>query len=227
MKRYELQITLKSPALIGSGEGSGSLIDSDIVFDDIGIPYIPSKRIKGCLRDSAIEICEMFKRANLPYIDLGPDDTENGFRLVSGVFGKPGQEKPASVFFSNLTIEDYEANRDWFIYLINEYKGVVSRESLIDTFTELRQQTAIDEESGTAEEHSLRTIRVAKEGIVFTGAIDVESDNDDAIKLLSFACKNLRRFGTKRNRGFGEIECKLFENSKEINFINELEVLCR
>lgn len=221
-KTYELKLTLKSPALIGSGEGFGSIIDSDIVFDDLGIPYIPSKRIKGCLRDSALEICEMFEQAGIQILSNSND-------LIAKIFGTPGQENPASVFFSNLMIKDYKTNSEWLEYLMskNEYKDLIRRDPVIDYFTELRQQTEIDEGSGTAKEHSLRTIRVAKRELDFIGIIEDETNNSDAGKLLFFASKNLRRFGTKRNRGFGEIECTLMDNSKVINYITELEALCR
>ncbi|MGB9823399.1 RAMP superfamily CRISPR-associated protein [Thermodesulfovibrio sp.] len=224
MKIYKLTIELKSPCLIGSGEGFGAIIDSDIVFDEYGIPYIPSKRIKGCLRDSAIEICEMFESAGINVLDLQKDKTENKYSIVTSIFGKPGNDKSAPVYFSNLTIQGYDDIKKWLAYLMNQYSGLISREGIIEQYTEIRQQTAIDETTGTAEEHSLRTIRVAKKGLVFEGSIDADIDD---VKLLYFAVKNLRRLGTKRNRGFGEVECKLYDGSNEINFINELEVLCK
>ncbi|WP_353686768.1 RAMP superfamily CRISPR-associated protein [Thermodesulfovibrio sp. 3462-1] len=224
MKIYKLTIELKSPCLIGSGEGFGAIIDSDIVFDEYGIPYIPSKRIKGCLRDSAIEICEMFESAGINVLDLQKDKTENKYSIVTSIFGKPGNDKSAPVYFSNLTIQGYDDIKKWLAYLMNQYSGLISREGIIEQYTEIRQQTAIDETTGTAEEHSLRTIRVAKKGLVFEGSIDADIDD---VKLLYFAVKNLRRLGTKRNRGYGEVECKLYDGSNEINFINELEVLCK
>jgi len=226
MKTYNLKLTLQSPCLIGSGEGFGAVIDSDIVFDELGIPYIPAKRIKGCLRDSAIEVCEMFKQAEIKMFVLEEENSENRFKIISRLFGNPGDEKPAQVYFSNLTIEGYEEIVQWLRYLMNEYQDIITRESIINQYTELRQQTAIDEGTGTAQEHSLRTIRVAKRGISFTGTIDIEKANDDLIALLYFACKNLRRMGTKRNRGFGSIECEIYEDSKEINFLAKLEELC-
>jgi len=226
MKTYNLKLTLQSPCLIGSGEGFGAVIDSDIVFDELGIPYIPAKRIKGCLRDSAIEVCEMFKQAEIKMFVLEEENSENKFKIVSRLFGKPGEEKPAQVYFSNLTIEGYEKIVQWMKYLMNEYQNIITRESIINQYTEIRQQTAIDEETGTAQGHSLRTIRVAKKGTFFIGTIDIEEVNEDLIALLYFTCKNLRRMGTKRNRGFGSIECKLYEDSKEINFLAKLEELC-
>lgn len=223
MKSYKITIELKSPCLIGSAEGFGAIIDSDIVFDEFGIPYIPSKRIKGCLRDSAIEICEMFELAEINLIDLTKDNTENKYSIVTSIFGRPGDEKPAPVYFSNLVVKNYDSFKEWLNYLMHSYNKLISREKIIQQFTEIRQQTAIDE-NGISDEHSLRTIRVAKKGIVFEGKIDTEIDD---VKLLYYAAKNLRRLGTKRNRGFGEVECKLFEDSVEVNFLNELEEICR
>jgi len=236
MKEYKLEITLLSPALIGSGERFGTLIDTDIVFDELGIPYIPSKRIKGCLRDSAIEVCEMLKYSNINnFINLSSYDTflktdKRFFQLVVSIFGEPGQSKSAPVYFSNLYIENYEIIKNWLEYLAIEYPFVFTREAVIDNFTEIRQQTAIEEEGsrkGIAKEHSLRTIRVAKKNLKFYGSVIFEKDEKDIIKLFSLACLNFRNFGTKRNRGFGEIECKLFDNSQEISFLNELEeIIC-
>jgi CRISPR/Cas system CSM-associated protein Csm3 (group 7 of RAMP superfamily) len=230
MKTYTLKLTLLSPCLIGSGEGFGAVIDSDIVFDEFGIPYIPAKRIKGCLRDSAIEVCEMFELANINLFPLTYDGSDNKYTIVSQIFGKPGDEKPAPVYFSNLTIEGYEKIVQWIRYLMKKYPNIITRESIINQYTELRQQTAI-EETGTAKEHSLRTIRVAKKEIsfkriFFIGEIDIEVVNDDMIKLLYFACENLRYIGTKRNRGFGKVKCELYENSKPISYLNKLEELC-
>ena len=209
MKNVTIKITLLSDTLIGSGEGFGAIIDTDIIFDDLGIPYIPARRVKGCLRESAEEVSRMLKTFGIT------------LKFISDVFGTG--EKPSPLTFSNFTIEDYEENRQWLGYFTEEYKNIISRDAILDTFTMIRQQTAI--EDGVAREHSLRTIRVLKKGEVFKG--DIKTEDDNAIKLLSFACLNLRHLGTKRNRGFGEVECKLFESTKEISYLKELEGLCK
>ena len=48
----KLKITLKSDLCVGSGYSFAGIIDSDICYDDCGFPYIPAKRIKGCLREA-------------------------------------------------------------------------------------------------------------------------------------------------------------------------------
>lgn len=211
MKTLRIEIILKSSTLTGSGEGFGAIIDTDIVFDEIGIPYIPAKRIKGCLRDSATEVSEMFNTSGINF----PLDIDN-------TFGKEGQEKSCPVYFSNLTIEDYQANKAWLQYY--KKSNLLSEESIINFFTEIRQQTAINEDTGVAKDHSLRTIRVIKKGHKFTGEIQVEDTS--IIDTLSLACLNMRHIGTKRNRGFGEIECNLYEGSSKISVLERLETIC-
>ncbi len=211
MKTLTIEITLKSSTLTGSGEGFGAIIDTDIVFDEIGLPYIPAKRIKGCLRDSATEVSEMFNSSGINF----PLDIDN-------TFGKEGQEKSCPVYFSNLTIEDYQANKAWLQYY--KKSNLLSEESIINFFTEIRQQTAINEDTGVAKDHSLRTIRVIKKGHKFTGEIQVEDTS--IIDTLSLACLNMRHIGTKRNRGFGEIECNLYEGSSKISVLERLETIC-
>ncbi|MFN3739313.1 MAG: RAMP superfamily CRISPR-associated protein [Thermodesulfovibrionales bacterium] len=217
--KLKIEIQLLTPSLIGSGTGYGTIIDADIVFDEIGIPLIPAKRIKGCLRDSAIELLTWFKLAGIQLFDQ---------KMIDIIFGKPGNIEPGSVYFSNLFIDEYEKIKTWAIFLSQEVSGLINKESIIDYFTELRQQTAIDEESGTAKKHSLRTIRVAKKGLIFKGDIEIHvSDAESAKRLLYYAAKNLRHLGTKRTRGFGYVRCRLLQDNNELDFINELEGLCR
>jgi CRISPR-associated protein Csx10 len=91
---------------------------------------------------------------------------------------------------------------------------------------EIRQQTAIDP-SGIADDHSLRTIRVARQGTVFQGNVQAPSDAPAIVDTLALACLNLRRLGTKRNRGFGEVTCSLRDEDDEpISIVKKLEGLC-
>lgn len=223
MKKYQIKLKLLSSSLIGSGEGFGAVIDADIVFDKFGIPCVPSKRIKGCLRDSALEVCEILKASGINYLPLEEDQSENRFKIITELFGRPGLDEPAPLYISNLTVEGYEELTPWIGYFMENHPEIVTPEALRRTYTEIRQQTSI--EDGVAKEHSLRTIRVAKKGIVFEGDVELEEEREEFVKLLYLACLNLRRFGTKRNRGLGEISCKFLENGNEINLIKELEAV--
>ncbi len=243
MKNLTINVTLDSHTLIGSGEGFGAVIDSDIVFDHVGIPVIPARRIKGCLRDSAFDVFKMFEQAkvefpkDIRYNDDNSSETDELHpihqTLFDNTFGKSGEEfDPAGqsfcgTLFTNLAISDYEANKAWLHYVSQAYHEIVSLEAIIHTFTMLRQQTAINER-GVAGEHSLRTIRVIKKGYTFSGSLEVNSDDPDILTILAFACRNLQHIGTKRNRGFGEVICALFDidNQIEISVQEQLEALC-
>lgn len=215
MNNYFIKLELKSPCLIGSGEGFGAIIDTDVIFDDVGIPFVPAKRIKGCLLDSAIEIQEMFERAEICF-SMQPEK----------IFGSQGASEPAPVYFSNLYIENYEGNKMWLEYFTDNYSEILSKEQILKTFTQIRQQTAIGQ-NGVAHDHSLRTVRVVEKGTVFYGDIHMQENDDAILKTLSFACANFRYMGTKRTRGFGEVRCSLLDNALvELAYKEKLGEIC-
>jgi CRISPR-associated protein Csx10 len=226
MKNYKMKITLKSDTIPGSGEGYGAIIDSDIVFDEVGIPFIPAKRIKGCLRESANDVCTMLdaSKTKILSIDLSmvkeksKDDKKKKkeFKVVQEIFGKTGMETSAPISFSNFIIKDYQDNFDALVYFETKYPEIVSPQRVVQSYTYLRQSTAIDE-TGTADDHSLRTFRVLKKGKIFEGILSIGNQDPEVEKLIVLACWNLRHIGTKRTRGFGEIQCQLFDHQgKEI-----------
>ena len=52
----KLRITLRSDLCAGSGESFGNSVDTDICISDAGLPYIPARRLKGCLRAEAVQL---------------------------------------------------------------------------------------------------------------------------------------------------------------------------
>lgn len=229
MKTYQIKIELKSDALIGSGEGFGTIINSDVVFDDLGLPMIPAKRLKGCLRDAANEVCHMLQQAKIEiFKDSSLSQSEkNEYEKVANIFGRPGQKESTPIYFSNCTIEEYENKRNALCYFKEKYPTLLTADKILSTFAYLRRQTAIGEESGAAQEHSLRTIRVLKKGLVFYGEISLEQEDQGDVNLLALACFNLRRLGGKRQRGFGEVECKILPESIGKDILLQLEALCK
>lgn len=57
----KITIELLSDICIGSGESYNSVIDTDVTYDDYGLPYIPAKRIKGCIREAGLELKDFFE----------------------------------------------------------------------------------------------------------------------------------------------------------------------
>ncbi len=204
MKAYKIKIKIESPTLLGSGEGWGSIIDTDIAFDNFGLPYFPAKRLKGLLRESAQEVIEMFKGAGIN-TPLNIDD----------LFGEPGQQESTPVSFSNLYLSECTEIKNWLSWALNKYNYILSKEVITEALAEIRQQTEIDEK-GIAKPHSLRTIRVLRPGYSFEGKIKIENEDEKLVNLLALACMNLRHIGTKRNRGFGKVSCFLMDGENKL-----------
>ena len=113
--------------------------------------------------------------------------------------------------------------KDWQ-YLNNQYKGIFTKQSVLELYTDIRFQTAIDKETGTAKSTSLYNMQVIDQGTEFDGAIELVKDTDENLLILILALKNLRFVGAKRNRGYGEIYCKWENNEDRYNeVLNKLK----
>jgi CRISPR/Cas system CSM-associated protein Csm3 (group 7 of RAMP superfamily) len=211
-----LKITLESSMLPGSGSGAGAMIDNDVVFDERGIPCIPAKRIKGCLLDAALEVLEMFS--------VNPENEHlAGFTIenINDLFGRPFDRKKSPFTLENLFLEEHKAIHLWLDYLMAQNNSIFSVEKIKNHFTELRTSTAINQKTGVAEKHTLRTSRLLRKSLVFKGnlALDIPDDDqhrDVMLKILAFACANFKTMGTRRNRGTGDITCTLWQGKTQL-----------
>ncbi|HBK68443.1 MAG TPA: hypothetical protein DDZ91_07360 [Firmicutes bacterium] len=215
MREYTILITMESYCLLGSGEGWGSVIDTDIVFDRNGLPYFPARRLKGCLRESALEVLEMLEGTGLKKFDR---------HIIETTFGRPGDSEGAGVIFNNLLLPNHKEIVSWLRWGFQELNGLLFPETIIATFTSLRQRTSITKE-GIAEDGSLRTCRVLKSGLTFTGGIIMKSENREIMNLIALSCANLRHVGTMRTRGYGRVKCSLKEGEVDLSskVVDELE----
>lgn len=211
----ELTIRLKSDMCAGNGESVGYGIDSDICTDNYGFPYIPGKRIMGCLRDVALQLKE--------YGLVVKDDegqAANIDKLIDGIFGTAdGREGILNI--SNATISNIDSLHSYIDMLKKEdgKKDYLIRqcteEKIIRAFSNVRGQTRIDER-GKAKAGSLRFIRVLNHYNPFDGKelefkcdIDVSKLNKEQVCLVENSCKAFRHMGLNRNRGLGNIEVVL------------------
>lgn len=192
-----IKIKLKSDTITYSGEGISGIIDSDVCYDEYGIPFIPSKRLKGVLRENALELLE------------------NGYNIknedLDYLFGKKGDSNSGNIRISNAYLKDYEILKKEIKF--KNDKIFYNKESIISYFTYLRNQTAINED-GVAEKHSLRTSRVLKKGLEFIFSINFDPKFQ---QFMLDVFKVTRSIGLKRNRGFGEVEISPAEKEIEKN----------
>ena len=191
MKQMKLKIELKSDLICGSGEGWGNVIDTDVVYDSYGFPYIPAKRIKGLLKEACLELDEMGVNKN---------------KLADEIFGSNNVEGSTFV----LTNAELANIHDMKCYVDNcndNEKKELNISNVINHYTNVRCQTAI-EDNGIAKENSLRASRAITRGNVFYADIIFEDKYEEVIKNC---CAIVHHMGINRTRGFGDVKLSLEE----------------
>lgn len=191
----KLVIKLKSDLCAGSGKSLGSLIDTDICYDEYGLAYIPSKRIKGLLREAFIE-----------YMDWS-ENNEKIQKIYEEFLGKEENSNTCNLKIDNAYIENIDAVRNDIECVEEKYKKYLNKQRIINTNTYIRYQTAVDDETGVAIENSLRSTRVLNAGATFVA--NIECKTCEELELLEKCFKLITHIGTNRTRGYGEIICNL------------------
>lgn len=200
----KIRIELLSDLCTYSGETYNSLVDMDVIYDEYGIPYIPAKRIKGCIREATLEMQE-----------LGVISTEEYHKL----FGREGNQK--SIFWlSNAYIEDYKQ----IILDLQKFqkKELVTPQNVLEQYTSMRTQTAVDLESGVADKTSLRTMRVVNKGLVFDAECAVKEEDKENFRN---AVSLVKHMGVSRTRGLGLVRMTVDEKNEEKKWREKREAL--
>lgn len=194
-----LEITLKSDLCAGSGYSYAGMIDTDAVYDSCGLPYIPARRLKGCLREAACLI--------------HTDD-----RKIETLFGVSGNDHSGSLKIGNAVLKNYSVLAKSIRAGIKQNRMTVYE--VLDEFTSVRAATRIDRRTNTAEDNSLRYIRVVNhyspldgKEMVFEAPV---SFSGDAVTFIRIA-KALRSIGMNRNRGLGAVGCRFIRKDDENN----------
>jgi len=200
--KLTLKIRLLSDTTFGRGDGVSGLVDQEIEHDPAtGLPIIRGRTLKGLL----VEEC-----ANILYAAQHEAGYERLWWAADRLFGHGGS-----------SLQDGGALRVGTAHImpqkLREFaradieNGSLQPADILEMFTTIRRQTAVDEETGAPAEKSLRTSRVLLRAIELASAIEVNvADNDgEALPLLTACVCGLRRGGTGRNRGRGRLEVTL------------------
>lgn len=185
--RKQLKITLRSDLICGSGIGWGNVVDTDVVYDDLGFPYIPARRMRGLFKEALWEL-EQFGLEEIKSTKLFGDEENEGH----------------SFNLYNAQLENIKELREEVLQLKLNSIDVLSY------YTTIRYQTSIDN-NGIAKDKSLRSVRAIKKGNVFYA--DLECEERD-LEVLKKCCKMIKHMGTNRTRGFGEISVTIMDEKK-------------
>ncbi len=199
MYKGTITIKLKSDLCTGSGYAYAGIIDSDICYDEVGIPYIPGKRLKGCFRETATSFLYSLY-----------DE-----KMISNIFGSRGQADSSKLTVGNARILNYKNAKNIFENEIAKDSSVYNQQSILEEYTRVIAQTKLNDD-GSADEGSLRYTRVInhfapgndENELIFEAPISADLNNEEKIALENII-KATRNIGLKRNRGLGSVICDL------------------
>lgn len=191
---YKISIKPQSYLLCSNAETTSTL-DSQFVFDQNGFPYFPGKTFKGLLKESMIEVLEMMGKPEKEVVET-----------ICHFFGVEGDHyNHGKLEISNFHLEGYDDQAPYF-----KSKDKLTKYQVQQYYLTRVQQTAIDPDTEIAKDTSLRTYGVLNHGRASTFVATMTLDlSEGHLMLLKHALLNLRRAGTRRNRGFGQIKCNI------------------
>ncbi|MCX7681338.1 MAG: hypothetical protein N2508_05140 [Anaerolineae bacterium] len=201
MTTFWLKFTLKSDATFGRGDGVAGVVDSDVQHDVYGLPYLGGRALKGLLGEEC---------ANILFALECQGRAAHWQEAAQRLFGRPGsQDKDQSL----LHVGDACLPEDLRQAVQRGIKrGELTREQVLHSLTMIRRQTAIDIQTGAPLKETLRSMRVILRETTFEAALIFGADpTSDDLALLAACIKALRRAGTGRNRGRGELVARLYD----------------
>ena len=164
----------------GSGLAAGADMDALVIKDKDGLPYIPGKTIKGLIREAVDTLLQVDKQEVKEY------------DATFGYFADKDSRLCAASYFKNATLSEEEANQ-------------IIKSGLQRFLYTSIANTAIDTETETAKEHSLRKIEVSMPCTLHCEILDVPESMADILIRSIGLIKNL---GVNRNRGLGRCTWK-------------------
>lgn len=225
MQKYLwISIKLHSDLCAATGDGVAGFIDMDTAQEN-GLPVIPAKRLKGCLVKEALEQRDngLMEPETFTWL-FGEKGAKTGgaFRIEDArLYRIP--EKLLDCEVEALTEEDYQTLQEEI-----KKQTELGEQEILELFTRLRTRTAIQEETQTARQGSLRTMRVVPKGITFRSRIIFCKELEDKhMKALSNCIKGVRHIGMGVTRGLGMVTCSVEQEKSEDNRLLAPEFLIR
>ena len=194
MKSGTIEIVLKSDLCTGTGYSYAGVIDSDAASDQYGLPFIPARRLKGCLRESAEMISPVLDHPN-----------------TNQLFGRRGAERTGNLIIDNALLPSWHDLQAGLSQLREKDNEKYSADRIFQLFTSIRAQTKIDE-NGIAADNSLRFTRVVNHFLPdgkeakFCAEVSFPDEYEEDLEKI---VKATRHIGMDRNRGLGNVRCML------------------
>lgn len=186
-----LKLEISSFWHAGTGAGQGALLDSVVEKDNLGLPYLPGRTLKGILRDAVYRWEQLGGYENVTTHKTSITET------LFGVWGDDGNETTQGLI--RVGSATMEAS---FKDAIAQHKN---RNSLVSYLYAEHFSTKINKETGTATDKSLRGSEMAIPMDLYADItlLDHTDSEVDVFTLLEQAFPMVQAIGKHKNRGLG------------------------
>lgn len=186
-----LRVTLLSDTTFSRGDGTAGEVDVEIVHDELGLPVIRGRVLRGLLRDAWLAMHDAF-----------PDDAAT----AREVLGVAGDVDPRGIGRMQLGDAHVPASvREWVRYAVTRKTTPVSPDAILRALTDIRAQTARDRQTGAPARNTLRVRRVSLRTLALHAPVTALGFEAAHWRVLARTALGVRHTGLARNRGSGVV----------------------
>ncbi len=206
---YQFSMKLLSDTTFGRGDGVAGLVDQEVEHDPSGFPYLRGRTLKGLISEECDNLIAVMEDA---------ERQKHWYAIAAKLFGVSGSTRENR---GELHVGDACLPADLRQAVATQLKQPnpeLTQHDVLSSLTTIRRQTAISVTTGAPETNSLRSIRTIIRGLTFCASLGFENppnDDDDMVRLLAVGAAALRHVGSSRNRGRGQVHCKLLHYSED------------
>lgn len=198
MKRCDVTLEFVSYWQPGSGLGMEAAADSAVVRDEVGLPFLPGRTLKGLLRD-ACELAGVEPKRLVDWFGSAIPDVDQDKHPEPGLERARYTTKPGALRFESARLPP--AWIEW----ARTHAGPEAEEVRAALFRFIAS-TSIDAR-GVAKDETLRVMEVV---VPMTLTAEVTGpDSDEWIEDLKKGAPLLRAIGSRRHRGYGRVRCEV------------------
>lgn len=192
-----IRIELLSDTTFSRGEGTAGVVEVEVDHDELGLPFLGGKALRGLLHDSWLSMASAFK-------DLQTS--------AERIFGKDFDLAESSILRIGDAVVNAET-RKWIQGAEYRRENPVSPSMVLQALTDIRYQTAEERKTGAPAKTTLRSVRVLMRTLTLDSPLfwldSTLKDKDDVFRCLALVLLATRHAGLGRNRGRGHIRLTL------------------
>jgi hypothetical protein len=189
-----IHVELLSDAALSRGAGTAGVVDVEVEHDNLGLPFLGGKTLRGLLRDAWLSMQHCFPELN---------------HTADRIFGPEADLEERSI----LRVGDAVVEKDvraWIRSSETRKSNAIAPAVVLEALTDIRRQTSEDRKSGAPADRTLRAIRVVIRGLKLKAPLLwLETPSPADLRCLNLAMLATRHAGLARNRGRGHIRLTL------------------